>query len=54
MLTEASLSFLGLGDPLNISWGEMILSAFSRGGFANHMWLWYLPPGLMICACVLQ
>jgi peptide/nickel transport system permease protein len=53
MLTEASLSFLGLGDPLNISWGEMIHFAFSRGGFANDMWWWYLPPGLMICASVL-
>jgi peptide/nickel transport system permease protein len=53
MLTEASLSFLGLGDPLNISWGEMIHFAFSRGGFANDMWWWYLPPGIMICACVL-
>lgn len=53
MLTEASLSFLGLGDPLNISWGEMIHFAFSRGGFANDMWWWYLPPGLAICACVL-
>jgi len=53
MLTEASLSFLGLGDPLNISWGEMIHFAFSRGGFANDMWWWYLPPGLMICVSVL-
>jgi peptide/nickel transport system permease protein len=53
MLTEASLSFLGLGDPLNISWGEMIHFAFTRGGFANDMWWWYLPPGLMICFCVL-
>ena len=53
MLTEASLSFLGLGDPLNLSWGEMIHFAFSRGGFANDMWWWYLPPGLMICASVL-
>ncbi|OPY26308.1 MAG: D-ala-D-ala transporter subunit [Methanocella sp. PtaU1.Bin125] len=53
MLSEASLSFLGLGDPLNISWGEMIHFAFSRGGFANDMWWWYLPPGLMICITVL-
>jgi peptide/nickel transport system permease protein len=53
MLSEASLSFLGLGDPLNISWGEMIHFAFSRGGFANDMWWWYLPPGLMICVSVL-
>jgi len=53
MLTESSLSFIGLGDPLNISWGEMIHFAFSRGGFANDMWWWYLPPGLLICASVL-
>jgi peptide/nickel transport system permease protein len=53
MLAEASLSFLGLGDPLNISWGEMIHFAFTRGGFANDMWWWYLPPGLMICITVL-
>lgn len=53
MLSEASLSFLGLGDPLNISWGEMIHFAFSRGGFANDMWWWYLPPGIMICISVL-
>jgi peptide/nickel transport system permease protein len=53
MLLEASLSFLGLGDPLNISWGEMIHFAFTRGGFANDMWWWYLPPGIMICMTVL-
>ncbi|NMC10616.1 MAG: ABC transporter permease, partial [Methanothrix sp.] len=53
MLTESSLSFIGLGDPLNISWGEMIHFAFSRGGFANDMWWWYLPPGLLICTSVL-
>jgi len=34
ILTEASLSFLGLGDPLSVSWGQMILdgrSYLSRG-----------------------
>lgn len=54
MLSEASLSFLGLGDPLNPSWGEMIHFAFSRGGFANDMWWWYLPPGFMISLTVLS
>jgi peptide/nickel transport system permease protein len=53
MLSEASLSFLGLGDPMNISWGEMTYFAFSRGGFANDMWWWYLPPGLMICISIM-
>jgi peptide/nickel transport system permease protein len=53
MLSEASLSFLGLGDPLNPSWGEMIHFAFSRGGFMNDLWWWYLPPGVMISLTVL-
>lgn len=53
MLSEASLSFLGLGDPLSPSWGEMIHFAFSRGGFMNDLWWWYLPPGFMISLTVL-
>lgn len=48
MLTEASLSFLGLGDPFNISWGGMISEAFSRGGFTNDMLWWYVPPGVLL------
>ncbi len=46
MLSEAALSFLGLGDPSRISWGTMIHYTFKRGGFVNRMWHWYLPPGL--------
>ncbi|MFP4170947.1 MAG: ABC transporter permease [Methanomassiliicoccales archaeon] len=53
MLTEASLSFLGLGDPLHISWGNMLNFAFNRGGFFNDMYWWYLPPGIMISLAVL-
>lgn len=54
MLTEASLSFLGLGDPLQKSWGMMLNYAFSRGGFINGYWWWYLPPGLCISLAVLS
>lgn len=53
MLSEASLSFLGLGDPAMISWGMMIHYAFKRGGFVNGMWHWYLPPGLCIAMCAM-
>ncbi len=53
MLTEASLSFIGLGDPVHVSWGQMIHFAFERGGFANKMWWWVLPPGVAIATCVL-
>jgi peptide/nickel transport system permease protein len=48
ILVETTLSFLGLGDPLSITWGSMVNAAFTSGGFANDYWWWYLPPCLMI------
>jgi hypothetical protein len=33
MLTEASVSFLGLGDPVQVTWGGMVNSAFRSVGF---------------------
>ncbi len=53
MISEASLSFLGLGDPTLKSWGMMINFAFVKGGFINQMWWWYLPPGICIVGVVL-
>ncbi len=48
LLSEAALSFMGLGDPLKPSWGKIMHFAFHRGGFANGLWYWYVPPGLCI------
>jgi ABC-type dipeptide/oligopeptide/nickel transport system permease subunit len=48
ILTEAGLSFLGLGDLTQISWGLMLFYAQVRGGFLKGAWWWILPPGLMI------
>lgn len=48
MISESSLSFLGLGDPAMKSWGMMLNLAFVKGGFINEMWWWFLPPGLCI------
>ena len=53
MLMEASVSFLGLGDPAQKSWGVMLHYAFSRGGFVRNLWWWYLPPGLCIAVCIM-
>ncbi len=53
MVSEASLSFIGFGDPTAVSWGGMIHFAFHRGGFLNNVWTWYLPPGLAIGFCSL-
>lgn len=53
MISEASLSFLGFGDPHRPSWGKMIHYAFQRGGFANGLWNWYVPPGICISLCAM-
>jgi peptide/nickel transport system permease protein len=53
ILSAASLSFLGLGDPLHISWGMMLHFAFSRGAlFSNYYW-YLIPPGICITLVVL-
>jgi peptide/nickel transport system permease protein len=54
MISEASLSFLGLSDPTLESWGRMISDAFSHGGFVREMWWWILPPTLCICAVIVS
>jgi ABC-type dipeptide/oligopeptide/nickel transport system permease subunit len=55
MLLEASLSFLGLGDPTQKSWGTMLFYAQARSAFLSGAWLWWVvPPGLMITAAVLS
>ncbi len=48
ILTEAGLSFLGLGDPTKPSWGLLLYYAQIRGAFVRGMWWWIIPPGLMI------
>lgn len=54
MLTEASLSFLGLGDPRAMSWGMMLHYALSRNAIYLGLWWWFLPPGLLISLSVLS
>lgn len=54
ILTEASLSFLGVGvQPPTASWGNMLTEAQSLTTLANQYWLW-VPPGLMIVLTVLS
>jgi peptide/nickel transport system permease protein len=53
ILSESTLSFLGLGDPLHTSWGTILDNAFGAGApFAGNWW-WVLPPGLAIVLVVL-
>ncbi|MBL8096406.1 MAG: ABC transporter permease [Anaerolineales bacterium] len=54
ILVEAGLSFLGLGDPTQKSWGTILFYAQARNAFLSGAWVWWvLPPGLMITASVL-
>lgn len=54
ILLEAALSFLGLGDPLQKSWGTVLYWAQVRGVFLTPAWKWWvLPPGLLISLAAL-
>lgn len=49
IMSEASMSFLGLGDPTHKSWGIILYYAQSRSAFLTNAWIWWvLPAGLMI------
>ena len=53
ILTEAGLSFLGLGVQVPTpSWGNMLNEAQNIQIIESMPWFW-LPPGLMITICVL-
>jgi peptide/nickel transport system permease protein len=53
ILSEAALSFLGLGDPSQISWGSMLEAAFNSGAPSAGAWWYVVPPGLCITLVVL-
>jgi len=53
ILAEATLSFIGLGDPDRISWGSMLHFAFVSGAVGLGAWWYFMPPGLGILVVVL-
>ncbi|MDX6276541.1 MAG: peptide/nickel transport system permease protein, partial [Nocardioidaceae bacterium] len=53
IISESTLSFLGLGDPTAISWGSMLKSALDTGAATAGFWWFVLPPGLAIVVVVL-
>ena len=52
VIMEASVAFLGFGDPDMFSWGQMMFEAYIRGGI-RHAWWWVLPPGICIMLLVM-
>lgn len=53
ILNESALSFLGLGDPTALSWGQMLNYAFGRGAMSIGAWWALLFPGFGIVWVVL-
>lgn len=53
MMSEAGLSFLGLGDYGEKSWGSILHYAFYQNGVIRGYYWWYLPPILCTSLAVL-
>jgi peptide/nickel transport system permease protein len=53
ILLEATLAFLGLGDPNHVSWGTMLRAALTSGAVTAGAWWYLLAPGLAIVVVVL-
>jgi len=51
IITEASIGFLGFGDPNVLSWGTIIYRAFASE-MSYKAWWWVIPPGAAIMILV--
>lgn len=54
ILSETTLSFLGLGDPTRVSWGSMLDDAYSVGAITTGSWWFFVPPGVCVVLVVLS
>ncbi len=48
ILVQASLNFLGIGNPATVSWGSMLSLAFTDDAILQGAWWWIVPPGICI------
>jgi len=51
VIYEASLAFLGYGDPEVYSWGQMLFQAYNSGAI-RYAWWWVFPAGICIMLLV--
>ncbi|MGH2513787.1 MAG: ABC transporter permease [Candidatus Limnocylindrales bacterium] len=54
ILTETTLSFIGLGDPFAPSWGQVLNAAESAGAMGLGAWWYVVPPSVCIVLVVLS
>jgi peptide/nickel transport system permease protein len=52
ILYESVLTFLGLGNPNQVTWGQILQFAFTSGAITTAWW-YVIPPGLSIMLVVL-
>lgn len=53
VLAEASIAFLGFGDPQQTSWGQMLYLAYVSGSI-RQAWWWTIPPGATLSLFVIS
>jgi peptide/nickel transport system permease protein len=54
VMAEASLEFLGLGNPNTVSWGTILYYAQQQNALLTGSWLLVLAPGLAIALLALS
>lgn len=54
ILSETTLSFLGLGDPTRTSWGTMLDDAYGVGAITTGSYWYFVPPGVCVVLVVLS
>jgi peptide/nickel transport system permease protein len=54
ILSETTLSFLGMGDVTRPSWGTTLHFAFESGALSNKAYWYFLPPGICVLLLVLS
>ena len=52
IVAEAALSFLGLGDPTDVSWGQMLQQANANGALVQGLWVWLFVPGIALAVLI--
>jgi peptide/nickel transport system permease protein len=52
VLTETTLSFVGLGDPFQPSWGQILNAAEEVGAPSLGAWWYFVPAGACIVLVV--
>ena len=52
ILTETTLSFIGLGDPLQPSWGQILESSRTVGAPSLGTWWYFVPAGAAVVLVV--